>query len=161
MIADPVKELLNRCKPCAELNRVKRLHANIPHLFDFLIQELREVQASNWRRASIRSLWEHGRWVLTKRRCKRAGDRFAMSNTAAPYYARMVCILHPEFNGFFAMGKSKADEIFGTMLGPITKRGQLRRLLWADGTAIEQGWRPTLKHEPKPVHRRERVKRIA
>lgn len=41
------------------------------------------------------------------------------------------------------------------------KPGHIRRLVWADGTAIENGWRPTTPHEPKPVRRRERVTRAA
>ena len=88
---------------------------------------------------------------------------FAMANELAPYYARILCILHPEFNGYFVMNKSKADADFGTMIEPRTKNpkpGYIRRLLWAPhGEVIEHGWRPTTKHEPKPVSRRERVRR--
>jgi hypothetical protein len=69
--------------------------------------------------------------------------------------------LHPELNGFFAMAKSAADADLGTMLEPgkNLEPGHARRLLWADGTPIERGWRPTIQHEPKPVQRRERVRR--
>lgn len=106
------------------------------------------------------------------------GEDFAMANELAPYYARILCILHPDFNGFFVMNQSKADADFGTMLEPSTKGhkpGYIRRLLWAEclgtvpGSAelvkvrcemkIERGWQPTAKHEPKPVSRRERVRR--
>jgi hypothetical protein len=158
------------------LRRVHKLHKRNPHLLDFLVQELREVRASGWTCASVRSLWEHGRWVLTKR--KAHGEDFAMANELAPYYARILCILHPDFNGFFVMNQSKADADFGTMLEPSTKDhkpGYIRRLLWAEclgtvpGSAelvkvrcemkIERGWQPTAKHEPKPVSRRERVRR--
>jgi hypothetical protein len=145
------------------LRRVHALHRANPHLLDFLVQELREVRASGWTCASIRSLWEHGRWVLAKR--KASGEDFAMANELAPYYARILCILHPEFNGYFVMNKSRADADLGTMLEATVKNpkpGYIRRLLWApDGVAIEHGWRPTTPHEPKPVHRRERVRRAA
>lgn len=145
------------------LRRFHALHRTNPHLLDFLVQELREVRASGWTCASVRSLWEHGRWVLTKR--KGPGEKFAMANAFAPYYARVICILHPEFNGYFVMNRSQADEDFGTMLEPVTEDstpGYIRRLLWAPlGEAIEHGWRPTIPHEPKQVSRRERVRRAA
>jgi hypothetical protein len=82
-----------------------------------------------------------------------------MSNNLFPHYERIIIILHPEFNGFYEMAKSQADADLGTMLEPVTKPGHVRRLLWADGTRIENGWRPTTPHEPKPVLRRERVRR--
>jgi len=177
---DAVDELIAHRKQFGRLSptlrRVHRLHRANPHLLDFLVQELREVRDSGWTCASIRSLWEHGRWVLAKR--KGPGEDFAMANEIAPYYARVICILHPEFNGYFVMNRSRADADLGTMIEPRTKNqkpGYIRRLLWAEclGTVpdsaelvkvrcemeIERGWRPTVKHEPKPVSRRERVKR--
>ena len=98
--------------------------------------------------------------MLAKRRVP--GEDFAMLNAIAPYYARIICILHPDFNGFFVMNKSQADADLGTVLEPVagaSKPGYIRRLLWVDGTPIESGWRPTTPHEPKPVSRRERVRR--
>jgi len=179
---DAVDELIAHRKQFGTLSpmlrRVHALHKRNPHLLDFLVQELRDVRDSGWTCASVRSLWEHGRWVLAKR--KGPGEDFEMANEIAPYYARMLCILHPEFNGFFVVNKSKADADFGTMIEPATKDkkpGYIRRLLWAEGLAsvpwsgepvkvrhefgveIERGWQPTVKHEPKPVSRRERVRR--
>jgi hypothetical protein len=153
------RKSLGRLSPT--LRRVHALHKANPHLLDFLIQELRDVRDSGWTSASVRSLWEHGRWVLRKR--KGPGEQFAMANAFAPYYARIICILRPEFNGFFVMNQSQADVAFGTKLEPVTKNqkpGYIRRLLWAPhGEVIEHGWRPTARHEPKPVSRRERVRR--
>jgi hypothetical protein len=162
---DAVDELIAYRKQFGRLSptmrRVHKLHKANRHLLDFLVQELREVRDSGWTCASVRSLWEYGRWVLAKR--KAHGEDFAMANELAPYYARILCILHPEFNGFFVMNKSKADADFGTMLESTTpkdhKPGYIRRLLWENGEAIERGWQPTVKHEPKPVSRRERVRR--
>jgi hypothetical protein len=49
------------------------------------------------------------------------------------------------------------------MLEPILKshrKGYVRRLLWASGAAIDdREWQPTTPHVPKPVSRRERVRR--
>jgi hypothetical protein len=163
-VIDAVDELIAYRKQFGRLSPMLRrfhtLHKTSPHLLDFLVQELRDVRDSGWTCASVHSLWEHGRWVLAKHKSPR--EDFAMPNAFAPYYARAICILHPEFNGYFVMSKSQADADFGTMLecAPKDKEpGYIRRLLWENGEAIERGWRPTVKHEPKPVHRRERVRR--
>jgi hypothetical protein len=143
------------------LKRLQTFHNANPEVLDFLVQELREVRASGWRKTSVGSLWHHARWVLTQT-YRAPGETFVMSNNFFPHYERVIVILHPDMNGFFEMAKSKADEDFGTRLETATKNpkpGHIRRLLWADGRAIEDGWRPTIQHEPKPVARRERVTR--
>jgi len=160
-MTDAIDELMQHSKERGNLgpmlNRAYKLHKANPQLLDFLVQELRDVRESGWSCASVRSLWEYARWVLAKRRAP--GEKFAMANAIAPYYARLICILHPDFNSFFVMNKSQADEDLGTNLEPVPKPGHVRRLMWADGTEIENGWRPTTPHEPKPVQRRERVRR--
>lgn len=115
---------------------------------------------NGWTRTSLGSLWRYGRWVLTRKH-RAPGESFLMSNNLFPHYGRIIAILHPDLNGFFAMAKSKADADLGTMIEPGTNhtRGYIRKLVWVDGTAIERGWRPTTPHEPKAVRRRERVTR--
>lgn len=143
------------------LRRVYRFHKINPQVLDFLVSEMRVDRENGWTRTSLGSLWHYARWVLTRKH-RVPGESFVMSNNLFPHYERIIVILHPELNGFFVMSKSKADEDLGTMLEPAPmhhERGYIRRLLWADGTPIEQGWRPTTPHEPKPVRRRERVKR--
>jgi hypothetical protein len=166
-MTDAVDELIAYRKQFGRLSsmlrRVHRFHRTNPQVLDFLVHELREVRDSGWPRASLGSLWHHARWVLTQK-YRAPGESFVMSNNLFPHYERIIAILHPEFNGFYEMAKSKADADFGTMLERVIKnpkRGYIRRLLWADGTPIEQGWRPTTRHEPKPVTRRERVRRTA
>ena len=160
-------ELVELCEKRGRLSagllRVIRFHRANPQVLDFLITELRDARASGWKRASLGSLWHHARWVLTKKRGI-AGEPFVMSNNYFPWYERIIVILHPDLNGLFEMAKSRADEDLGTMLEPCPKdapRGYVRRLLWADGNEIALGWRPTLRHEPKSVSRRERVTRCA
>ena len=146
----------------AALQRVYRFHRANPQVLDFLVLELWDARASGWERTSLGSLWHHARWVLTKHRAP--GDSFVMSNNYFPWYERIIVILHPDLNGFFEMAKSQADADLGTTLEPVSqdaKRGYIRRLLWADGTPIESGWRPSTPHEPKKVNRRERVRRYA
>jgi hypothetical protein len=143
------------------LRRIQRFHTTNPQVLDFVVQELWDTRASGWSGASVKSIWEYARWVLT-RKYRAPGESFVMSNNLHSYYARIIVILHPDLNGFFEMIKSKPDADFGTMLEPASKAnrpGYVRRLLWADGTPIEQGWRPSTLHEPKPVPRRERVTR--
>jgi hypothetical protein len=84
-----------------------------------------------------------------------------MSNNLFPWYSRIIVIILPEWNGFFEMNTSKADADFGTAFVTEAQPGHNRRLVWADGTAIENGWRPSLPYEPKPVRRRAPVKRAA
>lgn len=161
---DAIDELIAYLKPhgvSPTLRRVHRFHKANRQVLDFLIQELREVRESGWSKTSLGNLWHHARWVLTQKH-RAPGETFVMSNNLFPHYARIIIILHPEFNGFYEMAKAKADGDLGTMLEPGAKsreRGYIRRLLWADGTPIESGWRPTTPHEPKPVSRRERVRR--
>jgi len=160
---DAIDELIEYRKPgglSALLQRFHRFHRANPQVFDFLVQELRDVRDCGWKCASVHSLWEHARWVLSKQRVP--GEQFEMDNKIAPYYARAIAVVHPEFNGFFEMRKSQANADLGTMLEAISKQkrpGYIRKLFWADGKAIEQGWQPTKQHEPKPVSRRERVRR--
>jgi hypothetical protein len=160
-MTDAIDELIEYRRPywvSPMLRRVRRFHKANPQVLDFLIQELREVRESGWLKISLGSLWHHARWVLTQK-YRTPGETFAMSNNLFPCYERIIIILHPEFNGFYEMAKSQADADLGTMLEPVSTPGKVRRLLWADGTPIEHGWRPNTPHEPKPVSRRERVRR--
>lgn len=144
----------------ATLNAYQFHKAN-PHVLDFLVRELDDLKNNGWKRGSVESLWNYARWVLTKKQ-RVPGESFAMSNNHCTAYSRWIVILHPRFNGFFEMGKSKVDVDFGTRLeSNAPKPGQLRKLQWADGTPIEHGWRPTARHDPKPAARRERVRRAS
>src|SRR4051794_24275016 len=97
-----------------------------------------------WHAASVKSIWEYGRWVLTKK--KAAGERFAMNDVFQSYYARIIVILHPDLNGFFEMREPNKpgrkehgpDAELGTKLEPIRSRRKDygRCLRWADGTEI-------------------------
>jgi hypothetical protein len=138
--------------------RVLRFHKTNTEVLDFLVQELRDTRANGWTRASVGSIWHYARWVLT-RKYRAPGESYVMSNNLFPHYARIIAILHPDLNGFFTMTKSAADKDFGTMLEPVKnqKPGYIRRLVRADGREID--FRPTTPHEPKPVHRKERVRR--
>jgi hypothetical protein len=143
------------------LRRVHRFHRANPNVLDFLVSEMRVDKENGWTRTSLGSLWHYGRWVLTRKH-RAPGESFLMSNNLFPHYGRIIAILHPDLNGFFAMAKSKADADLGTTLEPGThQKGSIRRLVWADGTSIDAGWRPNTPHEPKPVRRRERVTRAA
>jgi hypothetical protein len=161
---DALTELLEYRKPHGAspmLNRAYRFHRENPQVLDFLVRELRAVRSSEWKRTSLGSLWHYMRWTLIKKR-RVAGETFVVTQNLSAYYSRFLVILHPDFNGFFGMAKSKADADLGTMLELPSKKhepGYIRRLLWADGTAIENGWRPTAQHEPQRVIRREPVRR--
>ncbi len=159
---DAVDELVTYAQPNGlnrTISRVHRFHKANPQVLDFLIQELRDVRASGWTRASLGSLWHHARWVLTQKYCL-PGESFAMSNNLFPHYGRIIVILFPEFNGFYKMVMCQADKDFSTALESEVEPGRVRRLLWADGREIGRGWRPSKPHEPKPVSRRAPVRRV-
>ncbi|HTR24764.1 MAG TPA: hypothetical protein VMI10_12335 [Terriglobales bacterium] len=160
-MTDAVDELIEYLKPhglSPMLERVHRFHRTNPQVLDFLVQELRDARASGWTRTALGSLWHYARWSLTQKD-RAPGETFVMSNNLFPHYERIIVILHPDLNGFFGMAKSKADDDLGTKLEDAAERGHIRKLVWADGTPIEHGWRPSAPHEPKPVGRRERVRR--
>jgi hypothetical protein len=178
---DAVDELIAYRKTFGRLSpmlrRVHRFHKANPQVLDFLVSEMRVDKENGWTRTSLGSLWHYARWVLARKH-RAPGESFVISNNLFPHFGRIIAILHPELNGFFEMAKSKADADLGTMLEPTPKNQKpayIRRLLWAEclGTVpgspelvkvrcemeIERGWRPTVKHEPKSVSRRERVRR--
>ena len=162
---DALNELITHRKQFGKispmLRRVQRFHKTNPQVLDFLVSEMRVDRANGWTRSSLGSLWHYARWVLTRKH-RTPGESFVMSNNLFPAYGRIIAILHPDLNGFFAMARCAADVDLGVMLEPAPKntpRGYVRRLTWKDGTAIERGWRPTVPHEPQSVSRRERVVR--
>ena len=162
---DAIDELIEHCKQRGKLSpmlrRVHRFHKNNPQVLDFLVLEMRVDRENGWTRTSLGSLWHYARWVLARKH-RAPGERFVMGNNLFPHYGRIIAILHPDLNRFFVMAKCPADADFGTMIEPksaTAKPDYIRGLRWADGTPLERGWRPSTPHEPKPVNRRERVKR--
>ena len=168
---DAVNELLRHIQSTRKLSprleRLRRFHNANGNVLDLIVQELYDVRAMSWNGASVKSLWEYARWILMKKRT--ANEPFEMNDVFQSYYARIIVILHPDLNGFFEMREPRKpsrkergpDAELGTKLAAekagIKDYG--RRLLWSDGTPIENGWQPSTPHEPKPVRRRERVRR--
>lgn len=143
---DAIDELVARSKDHRELRAFHEFHRKHPEVLDFLVQEIR-LRLERFSAFSYHSLWQYARWKLEME--KGPGDTFLMNDHAAPFYARAVTILHPEFNGRCEFRVSKADGIFGTEIEPIPDerpKNYARRLQWADGTTIERGWRPTILH---------------
>ncbi|SRR6266568_4362766 len=146
-ITDAIDELVARSKRNRELRAFHIFHKRHPEVLDFLVQEIQLWLGHGFEAFSYHSLWQYARWKLEMERGP--GDTFLMNDHAAPFYARAITILHPEFNGRCEFRKSKADKVFGTQLEPAPqkrRKNYARRLQWADGAAIENGWRPTLPH---------------
>jgi hypothetical protein len=144
-ITDAIYELVARSKRDRELRAFHTFHKRHPEVLAFLVQEIQLRIEHGFKAFSYHSLWQYARWKLEMERGP--GDTFLMNDHAAPFYARAITILHPEFNGRCEFRKSKADKIFGTRLEPVPEKrpkNYARRLQWADGTAIENGWRPSL-----------------
>ena len=146
-----IDELVARSKGNTELQRFHHLHKSYPEIWNFLVSEIRLRLDHGFAAFSYHSLWEYARWKLEME--KGPGETFLMNDHAAPFYARAITILHPEFNGRSKFRKSVADGAFGTRVAPVTvkrPKGYARRLQWADGAAIETGWRPTMPHVVTP-----------
>jgi hypothetical protein len=145
---DAVAELVARSKDHRELRAFHRFHADNPEVLDFLVEEIRLRLEKGFTAYSNRGLWEYARWKLEMQRGP--GETFLMNDHAGILYARAIVILHPnEFNGRCEFRVSKADEILGTRIEPVSDKHPkryARRLQWADGTPIENGWRPSVPH---------------
>jgi hypothetical protein len=156
---DAIDELVARSKNCRELRAFHEAHNSHPEVLDFLVEEIR-LRLERFPSFSYHSLWEYARWKIDME--KGPDDTFLMNDHAAPFYARAITILHPEFNGRAEFRKCKADEVFGLQIEPAPKKrpkNYARRLLWADGSTLENGWRPTLPHVVGPVTRRPDIHR--
>lgn len=116
---DAIDELITHRKQTGRispmLRRVHRFHLANPQVLDFLVSEMYVDKQNGWTRTSLGSLWHYARWVLTRKH-RAPGASFVMSNNLFPHYERIIVILHPDLNGFFAMAKSQADTDLGTML---------------------------------------------
>jgi len=144
---DAIDELVARSKRHRELRAFHKFHRRHPEVLDFLVCEIQLRLDHGFAAFSYHSLWEYARWKIEME--KGPSDTFCMNDHAAPFYARAITILHPEFNGRCEFRKSTADKIYGIQLEPVPKKrpkNYARRLQWVDGTAIENGWRPTLPH---------------
>jgi hypothetical protein len=160
-----VDELMQHCKQngfrrSSELTRFYRFHRRNTALLDFLLQELLTLRQNQWPTTSFEMLWHHARWVLTYFN-RVPGETFRVGQNLMPHYSRLVIILFPEFNGFYRLKVAKADKDFGLRIAPGKNAGDFRCLVWADGTPIESGWRPSVPYIiPKnPVPRRPPVRR--
>jgi len=146
MKLDAIDELVARSKKHPDLTAFHAFHKAHPEVLDFLVQEIR-LRLERFKAFSFHSLWQYARWKLELDRAP--SDTFKMNDHAAPFYGRAIIILHPEINGRAELRKSKVDDIFGTRIEPEPDKrpkDYSRKLQWADGTAIEDGWRPEHPH---------------
>lgn len=150
-------------KPHPMLPRLLRFNRQNPAVLHFIVSELLATQANGRSRASFGSLWHYCRGVLTET-SRPEGESYTMPQNLCSWYSRIVVVMLPEFNGYCELGKSAADDVFGLCLeGGKMPRGKIRRLQWADGTELTDGWRPTMAYQApsEPIARRERTRRSA
>jgi hypothetical protein len=148
-ITDAIDELVARSKNHKELQAFHEFHKAHPQVLDFLVEEIQLRLNRGFNAFSYRSLWEYCRWKLEME--TGPGDTFMMNDHLTAFYSRSIVILHPGFNGRAELRKSKADQILGTEIEPVPDKrpkNYARRLQWQDGTAIENGWRPSNPHAP-------------
>jgi hypothetical protein len=160
-----VDELVQHCKEIRLrrsrlMSRFYRFHRHNPALLDFLLQELVTLRQNQWPTTSFEMLWHHARWVLTYMN-RVPGETLSVCQNLMPHYSRLAIILFPEFNGFYRLKHAQADADFGVRIESGKHLTGLRRLLWADGTPLDCGWRPLTPYviPADPVPRRPPVKR--
>jgi hypothetical protein len=159
---DAIDELVARSKDHKKLRAFHRFHREHPEVLDALVTEIDLLIDNGHTAFSFASLWHYFRWKLLMKAAPPTqgptGRTFIMNDHATPFYSRAIIVIHPRFNGLAEFRKSVADEVFGTRIEPLPERPSSRysrRLVWADGTPIERGWRPTIFHVAKlPANRR-------
>src|SRR5260370_29533338 len=114
---DAIDELVARSKDHHELRAFHQFHKAHPEVLDFLVHEIRLRIDHGFTAFSYHSLWEYARWKLEMQ--LGPGVTFLMNDHAAPFYARGITILHPDFNGRAEFRKSRADRVFGTDVEPV------------------------------------------
>ena len=117
---DAIDELVARSQDCKEVRRFHEFHRNNPEVLDFLVEEIRSRFNHGFTAFSYHSLWEYARWKLEME--KGPGNTFLMDDRCAPFYARAIAILHPEFDGLAEFSKSKADAVLGTEIGAPARK---------------------------------------
>ncbi len=151
-MTDAIDELVARSKDCSELRDFHEAHREHPELLDFLVREIWLRLGAGFTAFSYNSLWEYARWKIDME--KGPEQTFMMNDHDAPFYGRAITVLHPEFNGCVEFREAKADEVFRLQIEPVPEKrpkNYARRLQWADGTALENGWRPSVPHVVGPV----------
>jgi hypothetical protein len=148
---DAIDELVARSLDCKELQEFHTFHRAYPEVLDFLTEEIQLRIQKGLRTISFGSLWSYARGKMAPE-IEEDGD-YKMNDHKVPFYGRAITILHPEFNELAEFRSSLADDCFGTTIEP-TGEGRRTRLMWADGTAIQDGWRPTIPHTLRPVARK-------
>jgi hypothetical protein len=143
---DAIYELCARSKDHPELRKFHAFHKRNPFVLDFLVTEARLRLERGFRAFSYSDLCSYARWKLSMERGP--GDTFTLNDHLCPYLGRAMVVLFPELNGHCRFRQSTADEVFGTVLEDKPSDRYGSRLRWADGTALEHGWRPTVPHVP-------------
>jgi hypothetical protein len=144
---DAIDELVARSKGHPELRAFHQFHKAHLAVLDFLVEEIQLRIDKGFPAFSHRSLWEYARWKLQMEHGP--GHTYLMNDHMGILYGRAITILHPAFNGRAEFRTATADSIFGTEIEPMPKKrpkNYARRLQWADGTALENGWRPRYPH---------------
>jgi hypothetical protein len=147
------EELINRSKDCRELRLLRDFHKRHPEGVGFS----RAENKASARFQAVSLLLQEFVEIRQMANSKKRRANFKMNDNLNSYYGRAITILHLEFNGhaeFRSQYNSQVDAVFGTRIEPVPKKRPkryARRLQWADGRSIEQGWRPSTPHEPKPV----------
>lgn len=143
---DPIEELCARSKLHPELTKFLAFHRDNPGVLDFLVTEIRLRLKKGFGAFSIHSLMSYSRWKLEIQRGP--GETFLLNDHLGAWYGRAILILHPEFNGRCECRGLTENEVFGVRLEDKKHSNfYARRLVWLDGAALEDGWRPTREHE--------------
>jgi len=141
---DAIDELVEHRENHPGLMGFHKFHRQSPEVLAFLIEEIETRMNNGQMSFSFLSLWHYCRWKVD---IGRKPSTFKLNDRFAPFYARAIVILRPDFNGWAEFRNKNVNKIFG--LDFESEKQQefyARRVVWADGTALEDGWRPMLPH---------------
>lgn len=84
-----------------------RFHADNPQVFEKLVEYARDARRAGLRRLGLSTIYGRLRWYFRVEVV--TDDIFEMNDHHAPFYARLLVIRHPEFEGMFEFRSAIAD----------------------------------------------------
>ncbi len=89
--------------------RFARYHRDRPDVYDRLLNLAEQMFAAGHRNVSMRDLFG---WTRVERLLTRGPDReeFALNNSYAAFYARLIMEHYPHLEGLFVTRKQEADK---------------------------------------------------
>ena len=120
---DPQQNMFNQLFPCKLTKAFLTFHLENPSVYSAIVGCAFQMLNAGRSRYGMKSIFEVVRW---HRNLTTTDEDFKICNNHAPFYARMIMRDYPEFENFFVLKKSVADDYFGTKKSPPEMGGRDR-----------------------------------